>query len=241
MSDEFYVGYLPRAPRELAAFVRRCVVVLAAGVLCAGVALIVGQPKSAPSRFEFGVNHEYTGRLELWPYPRLRTSEATWLLVDEGKHGWTPSPEAPQSASIRLRGSLIQRGADRMLQIEPGSVKVEGSVSARTGDAPIDLGGATLTGEIVDTKCYLGVMNPGERKIHRDCAARCISGGIPPAFIARDASGCVEMLLLASDDGHSLNHEVLPFAAEPVEISGRILRSGANLVFRIHSPDIRRK
>jgi hypothetical protein len=28
----------------------------------------------------------------------------------------------------------------------------------------------TLTGEIVDSKCYLGVMNPGQGKVHRDCA-----------------------------------------------------------------------
>jgi hypothetical protein len=45
-----------------------------------------------------------------------------------------------------------------------------------------------LRGEIVDTKCYLGVMTPGEDKVHRGCAVRCISRGVPPAFLVRDAS-----------------------------------------------------
>ena len=41
-------------------------------------------------------------------------------------------------------------------------------------DAPIhlasavDFGEVTLAGEIVDSKCYLGVMNPGNGKVHRD-------------------------------------------------------------------------
>ena len=42
-----------------------------------------------------------------------------------------------------------------------------------------------LRGEIVDSKCYLGVMNPGEGTVHRDCAARCLSGGLPPMLVVR--------------------------------------------------------
>ena len=45
-----------------------------------------------------------------------------------------------------------------------------------------DLDTFTLIGEIVDSKRYLGVMNPGNGKVHRDCAVRCLSGGIPPIF-----------------------------------------------------------
>jgi hypothetical protein len=52
-----------------------------------------------------------------------------------------------------------------------------------------DLGAFTLVGEIVDSKCYLGIMNPGETNPHRECAALCIRGGIPPLIIAHDADG----------------------------------------------------
>ena len=36
------------------------------------------------------------------------------------------------------------------------------------------LGPVELTGEIADSKCWLGVMNPGEGTVHRDCARRCL-------------------------------------------------------------------
>jgi hypothetical protein len=34
--------------------------------------------------------------------------------------------------------------------------------------------------------------------------ARCISGGIPPAFIVRDTSGESQTLMLVGDDGRKL-------------------------------------
>src|SRR5262249_37671718 len=111
---------------------------------------------------------------------------------------------------------------------------------ASKGSSFTDLGDAKLIGEIVDSKCYLGVMNPGERKVHRDCAARCISGGVPPMFVVRDSQGEIHTMLLASEDGHPLGRDVLPFVAEPVEISGRVFRSGETLVFRINASAARR-
>jgi hypothetical protein len=87
----------------------------------------------------------------------------------------------------------------------------------------IDLGIVALTGEIVDSKCYLGVMNPGAGKVHRDCAARCIAGGIPPAFIAKDSDGVSKTLVLSNAG------DVTQFVAEPVEIRGRLLRSNGML------------
>jgi hypothetical protein len=95
-----------------------------------------------------------------------------------------------------------------------------------------NLGPVRLRGEIVDSKCYLGVMNPGNGKVHRDCAARCISGGEPPALIARDAAGKAMVILLAGSDGRALNNELLSFVAEPVETQGQLVRSGSNLILK---------
>jgi hypothetical protein len=121
-----------------------------------------------------------------------------------------------------------------MLELLPGSLRaVAGSGSSETR---LELGETTLTGEIVDSKCYLGVMNPAQGKVHRDCAARCISGAIPPAFIVRDASGESHTLMLVGDDGRKLHREILDYVAEPVRISGRLSRVGSTLVF---SADLR--
>src|SRR6266513_1903853 len=87
---------------------------------------------------------------------------------------------------------------------------------------PVRLGQQTLVGEIVDSKCYLGVMNPGQLTTHRACAIRCISGGIPPVLLVRQKDGPAIYLLLVSADGKPVNRQVLNMVAEPVEITGDV-------------------
>jgi hypothetical protein len=135
--------------------------------LAAGFVLTRGQPQFADSRFEFGVYRDYTGVIEERPYPILRSGDASFLLVARGKHGFSEAAKGWQGKSVRLRGSLIERGPDRMLEVVPGSIHE--IATARSGDPAHsnDLGPVTLRGEIVDSKCYLGVMNPGNGKVHR--------------------------------------------------------------------------
>jgi len=239
VNDEFYVGYIPDAPRALGRIVTR----IAAGILLAGTAagalLIFNQPSFAPSRFESGEYRDYEGVMEEWPYPSLVTDSASFLLVAPGKYGVTEAVRGLQGKSIRLKGSLIQRAPDRMLVVPPGSVVTDASRPLYRTRSITDLGPITLRGEIVDTKCYLGVMNPGESKVHRDCAVRCISGGIPPAFLARDASGEVKILLLVAADGRALNREVLRYVAEPLELSGHLLRAGSTLTLKAEPTQFR--
>lgn len=240
MSDGFYVGYLPKAPAGLGRTVAR----IAAGIVLtgciAGAMLIFGQPPFAAGKFEYGVYREYAGVIEEWPYPILVTHHASFLLVAPGKHGLSDLVKGLQDKRIHLRGSLIERGADRMLEVVPGSIVVDAAQVQVAAPIAIDLGRVTLRGEIVDTKCYLGVMNPGERKVHRDCAVRCISGGVPPAFLARDAAGDARVLLLVGDDGRALSKEVLPFVAEPLEISGIMVRTGFTLTLKADPARFRR-
>ena len=53
MSPEFYVGYLPRAPRQLANFVRATVIAIFVIGVSLAVLLLVAQQPFAASRFEF--------------------------------------------------------------------------------------------------------------------------------------------------------------------------------------------
>lgn len=231
MSDDFYVGYVPKMPPGLAAWIARVVAGLGMLAVAVAVLLATGQPPFAQSKFEFGVLKDYSGVIEEWPYPILRTSGGSYLLVAPGKHGLTREVKGLQSKTVHLRGALIERGADRMLEVGPESMQVTSAALASTEPA-VSLGNVTLRGEIVDSKCYLGVMNPGEGKVHRDCAVRCISGGAPPAFIARDASGETKVVLLVGADGRQLSKEILPFVGEPVQVSGELVRSGRNLILK---------
>ncbi|MFO1512850.1 MAG: hypothetical protein U1F83_08070 [Verrucomicrobiota bacterium] len=105
----------------------------------------------------------------------------------------------------------------------------------------IALGKQTLLGEIVDSKCFLGVMNPGQLTPHRACAIRCISGGVPPVLLVRQQDGPAAYLLLVSADGKPVNKQVLDMVAEPVEITGDVERQGELLILRADPATYRRK
>ena len=102
------------------------------------------------------------------------------------------------------------------------------------------LGRQTLVGEIVDSKCWLGVMNPGALTPHRACAIRCISGGVPPVLLVRQKSGPPVYLLLVSASGKPVNKEVLALVAEPVAITGEVERQGDLLILRADPSTYRR-
>jgi hypothetical protein len=228
MNQDFYIGYSAKAPATLGKWVGRVALGLViVGVAMAGI-LTFYQPPFANSKFEFGIERDYSGVIEEWPCPILTTTGGSFLLVAPGKHGLLV--KGLQGKSVQLKGSLIERGTDRMLEVIPESIHETGA--AQTASQPVDLGRVRLRGEIVDSKCYLGVMNPGTGKVHRDCAVRCISGGAPPAFIATDAAGNARVLLLVGSDGRALNKEVLSYVAEPLEIPGQLVRSGAYLVLK---------
>ncbi len=221
--SEFYVGYLPMPP-QLKRAMRRVVAALAVAAVGTAAILLAGQHPFAASTFEFQQYREFQGRLLIEPYAALAIpgQGAPWLLVGPGKHG-AAGLSSLAGREIRLKGERIFRGDDHMIELLPGSISASGPASAV--GSPSDLGRVQLTGEIVDSKCYFGVMNPGNGKVHRDCAVRCISGGIPPAFLVRDADGRAMTLLLANWKRTLLDH-----VAEPVTIAGRMVRSEGRLI-----------
>ncbi len=220
--SEFYVGYLP-LPAGLKKTVRRLILALAFMVVALAAILIAGQNPFAASDFEFQQYREFSGTLLAEPYPAIAIpgQGLPWLLVGPGKHRAGDFREL-NGRAVKLKGERIIRGEDHMIELLPGSLSAVGQ-----GDSlPLSesLGEIQLTGEIVDSKCFFGVMNPGAGKVHRDCAARCISGGVPPAFLVRDSCGKTVTLLLAH-----WKRELLDHIAEPVTIRGRLVRTAGRL------------
>jgi hypothetical protein len=99
---------------------------------------------------------------------------------------------------VTLSGTPIEREAWRMIEIVPGSVQRAVPPAPPPALTPRVARARTLRGEIVDSKCFLGVMNPGERTVHRDCATRCLSGGVPAMFAYHDETGSHLALLLGA-------------------------------------------
>src|SRR5512133_1963877 len=221
--SEFYVGYLP-IPGGIRKFIRGVIVALGTLAVTTAAILIAGQHPFAPSAFEFQQYRDFRGTLLAAPYPALAIpgQGLPWLLVGQGKHGVGDLRQL-DGREVQLKGERIFRGQDHMIDLQPGTLLARGQGDAAVA-AAVDLGEVRLTGEIVDSKCYFGVMNPGNGKVHRDCAVRCISGGIPPAFLVRDANGRTETLLLANWTPALLDH-----VAEPASVRGRLVRSSGRL------------
>jgi len=237
--DEFYVGYLPKAPSGIAGVIRRAVVALLAVTALVAVALVYGQHRFAASFFEFGNVREFEGVVREWPNPALAVGKSTYALVTEGKHGARALVAGLEGKPVKLRGTRIHRDTTEMIEVVAGSVQVIDQHVA----PPIvteDLGRQTLAGEIVDSKCYLGVMNPGHTKPHRECASLCIRGGVPPLFVVRDAAGRDVHLWLVSETGAPVNQQVLDFIAEPIEITGQLKRFGNQLYLYANPPSFKR-
>lgn len=226
-SEPFYIGYQSQAPAGLRRWLRAIIAVLFVIAAILALSFASGFQRLPLSVFEFGQERAFTGVIRQQPYPALLVKrddklEQYWL-VGSGKHAADVSAFVGQT--VRLRGTLITRDGLRMLEVVPSTIVRLDTSSVQTFPTE-SLGRFTFTGEIVDSKCYLGVMNPGRAKPHRECAVRCISGGVPPLFVARDANGQEVTMQLADAAGAPLSKEILDFVAEPLEISGEVIRTG---------------
>jgi hypothetical protein len=244
MNDDFYIGWEAKAPPAIGKFVRWVVGVLLIVVMGLALAFAVVQHSIGVSVFEWGTVKQFAGILKLQPYPHLLVPRAgmsvaqntfsTYYLVAPFKHGLDREKYSTlDGKTVSLQGTLIYRGNQTMVEALPNSIKAtDKQLTSMIRLETIPLGRQTLKGEIVDSKCFLGVMNPGQLLPHRACAIRCISGGIPPVLLVRDAEGAANYLLLVSADGKPVNQEVLDFVAEPVQITGEVERQGELLILR---------
>jgi len=244
MSDEFYIGWEAKAAPGIGKTARKAVVIVLALALLAPVVFAFSQRLIGASVFEWGNHKSFSGILQAAPYPHLLVPRpgntggssrySTYYLVAPWKFGLDREAIAPlDGKSVTLKGTLIYRGNQTMIETKPEWIHAQENASAPAAvPQTIALGRQTLVGEIVDSKCFLGVMNPGQLAPHRACAIRCISGGVPPVLLVRPKDGPAVYLLLVSSEGKPVNKQVLDMVAEPVEITGEVERQGDLLILR---------
>jgi nitrite reductase/ring-hydroxylating ferredoxin subunit len=237
--SEFFIGWQSRMPPALAAYARRAMMPLAAMVpLIVGAVVWFQQPVDR-GRFEFGIEKEFEGVLYERPIPRVRLDTADGrsvdhVLVGAGKFGPPAVIAGAHGRRVRFRGSLIVREPLHLIEFARPE-----TFSVLDHDAPLVpepatslLGDGHFVGELVDTKCYSGVMRPAIGKVHRACAIRCLSGGVPPGLLARDRNGDGVVFLLAGpgDDPLRLDPQL---AGKLIEVAGRLELHGDTPVLRV--------
>ena len=241
---EFYVGYLPQMPKS---FVSRMALTLAIlGVVVGLVAFLVPfeEKPFVNSRFEYGEQVELEGRFSMNPYPmfeidagdsgNVRAVSKHFILVNFGKFGvksllknFADSLSGKlRDYKVRLAGTLIYYDGKTVLEMTDEAASILGynyepKVST---SSPIktSIGEMTLSGEIVDPKCYFGVMKPGNGKVHRSCAARCIAGGIPPVLKTSSSDESLRCLLVLNEDGKPMHDEIMNWAGKKITVKGNV-------------------
>lgn len=245
--DPFYVGYHPTAPAILGRAARNRTLALLCLTLLLAVGLGAFQERAAPGTFEYGTARVFRGQLREFPYPSLlvpasgedpRAARYTrHLLVAEGKHGAEALTRGMDGAWVEVRGTRIARPEREMLELGIHAItETPPAPNVRMGiqiEPPFSLGAQRLTGEIVDSKCWLGVMKPNRGTVHRGCATRCLSGGVPPILMTRDSAGGAAHLLLTDAEGKPAPAWFRGLVGEAVTLSGEVIQDGDIAVMRV--------
>lgn len=242
-NDDFFVGYLATPP-YLRAFLRKRVAVFAIGAIVVAAALAGLQRDVGTGKWDLDHISQVQGIIREHPYPMMETEgrDRALLLVSEGKMTASQAIAGLDGKVAKISGSLIDRNGMSMLELQSGSpVSAIDSPNGLTanGLAASNTMKATLIGEIVDSKCFLGAMKPGDGKTHKACASLCIRGGIPPMLICFDSKGQRTDYLLTNSVGDGLAgaelDAILPYVGDRVEMIGEVTESGATRLFRLSS------
>jgi len=237
----FYVGYLP-TPRSHRLFLSVMIPVL--GVLILGGSALLASRQRDP-----GATIVVTGTMESWtgtafmdPYPMLVTdSGESHLVMGLGKFSVADRVEPFDGRRCVIDGWRLQRGDRRGIQLalEPDAIRaIDGAAMpqpSRSSGQPIE-----IIGEIVDGKCHIGAMKPGDGKAHKSCAILCISGGLPPLFSPLDSDGFDSLPLVLIDGSSALPDSIIKLAGEPVVIRGVLSRQGTLEVIETSADQIER-
>ncbi len=240
---DFYVGYHDPSPPRVRRFQRLFAAVSLVVAGAAAVVIATGQRQLPAAAFEFGTIRTFEGFVVADPYPSLIVPRgpvnSRYLLVGPGKSGADALVEPVAGGWATMHGTLAYRDGQAVIQVEPGSVARAGGALPPSLAEEV-LGERSVEGEIVGAKCYLGVMNPGSGIAHRACAELCIRGGIPPLLMVRHEDGTTEGIILAGANGEALGEELSGLMAQPVGVTGTLVRRGATTVLHVDPAEIRR-
>ena len=92
-------------------------------------------------------------------------------------------------------------------------------IAATLGAAPASAGRVTVSGEVIDSWCYLTEIMYPLGSAHHQCAIWCAAGGIPTAIL--DDDGTVYIVLAFEGDGTGVaNPSLLDIQSHRVTVEG---------------------
>jgi hypothetical protein len=255
LSPEFYVGYIPTTPPGIVRLMRILVLSLFTVMLVIAISLSTSQRQFSRYIFDYGKPVALEGWLRVNPVPHLvihlgdgPTGTPYFkniLLVSKGKHGAEANiSQAESNLKKRLKnkrvlisGSMIFGAGKAILEIEsPSAIQLLEATDQLVTAMPVMQSSIDATGEIVDPKCFFGVMKPGESKLHASCAIRCIAGGIPAVLKSNKGAH----YLLVDENHRPIASSILPFIGQQVRLSGVHFTMDDWDILQIKTEDLKR-
>ncbi len=238
--NDFYIGWKEDMPDSTRSFLKKVLIPIFIFIPLLVVTVVFFQKPFNQHQFEFGNITTVTGIYYEKPFPILVADKGILpdslshdiVLVGYGKfgaQGIIKDIEKKHGAiigkKVTLAGTLIYGDGKTLMELTELEASLVTIVdhNITTYQTPSVEKPISLSGEIIDPKCYFGVMKPGEGKVHKSCAIRCISGGIPPVFKAKasDQKEPARYYLIFDENGHEVNKRILPYVAEQIMLTGK--------------------
>jgi len=230
-NDEFYINYAS-VPSSYRRFLIKFIPLLVLGVIA--FALILPKVHDQFNAGKMNGSVELEGLLVGEPVPHLivpRSGDVTssvpfsrYILSGLGKTSPKPAVLEQIGKWVKLNGSVVSRNHLSVIAVRSAEAIAPPNNVTLNPNAGTSLGEYSLTGEILDGKCYPGVMKPGQSKTHRACAIRCISGGVPAVFRVENNRNDLMYFLLADEQGQAVNDRILNLVADPIRITGKVIQ-----------------
>ncbi len=243
--DEFYVGYLP-VPNGHRKFIALLVSTLLIWSLSLAIIITITMRSPGEATWDTGEIQSWSGTLVESPYPMLIPDNIDQspplFVVSMGKSGAHERLKPFFGQHVSVQGYELNRDNRHIIELAPDqdAIKTDDTVPARSAPTILTSTPVDLIGEIVDGKCYLGAMKPGDGTGHRACATLCIQGGLPPMFATKSASGERTFYLLTIDGTTDYSPQMLALVGRPVRISGQLTDFTGTPVLQASSADISR-
>jgi len=239
--DSFYIGWSEQLDEDQKKAIKKFIMITSSLAVLFVTLFTYKQHRIANSAYLYAHQETYSGIINTKPFPHLTYISgndpygnpvySVVPLVNAFKFGATEIIQKflmqHPSGEAKIKGTVINRYDDSTKTFVLELTSGENAITSARGYSvrrikEIPAGIVKLRGEIIDPKCYIGAMNPGQGKTHRSCAIRCISGGIMPMLVYRE-NGKEKYVVVLGPNKEPINNKLLQYVAEPVELTGQLV------------------
>lgn len=246
---DFFVGYL-KLPKRHIKFLKIFLPILFLAIILLSFVLVNYQVRPNKSKGwdptgKTAINIK--ARLLTKPYAlarfKYKSKIYTAILTSMTKSGVTKRLKGLHNKWVNLKGVMTRYNGRFVFSILDSKNAIY-VLKSKADIAKIffkkNWGFTELKGEIIDPKCYVSAMKPGEGKTHKACATLCIKGGIPPVLLVKNFLFAERFYLLLDSNGNAVLDSIIKFVGDQVTAKGSVEQWGDLWFFKLKNKSIKK-